>query len=353
MSKDEILNTSSFLPNMNSVFKFTVKGKIIDEEIRKIQYSIQYDQKLDEENRFSVDAFEKKYIEPLNDYSNITYSVYDIYEYGKNNFNTKTTVDNIQYEYKPVIQIDEVNGIDHPSFTLCDAEYKWFKFTPKVSKEYNLLVYGNTSSHIDINIFNKQSLGYSKEGLLFKGSGVFKDLNDSALSGTITPYYLESGIDYYFRINEKDFRCVNRNNSSNNAEFNVNASLTFEIFDYRKSNREHNCVFDRYEWLDYEKHYSVCKCGKRDIKSAHIVSSRGLKVNNFPQYKKCLRCHGPAKIGFIIDRSNEKIDVTKIINIKYYTDNGSFIFDNGIVVLSDIDIPKYNKGTLVFKEKIV
>ncbi|MCM1289510.1 MAG: hypothetical protein NC132_02525 [Corallococcus sp.] len=93
-----------------------------------------------------------------------------------------------------------------------------------------------------------------------------------------------------------------------------------------------------YTWKNLQKHYSYCACG--DYKEqGHVI-----KKNDFSalaispiKYEKCLYCGGNAETGFVLSLSTK------------YSENGSFVLPNGVLVLADKDIQTYFEGFLNFE----
>ncbi len=102
---------------------------------------------------------------------------------------------------------------------------------------------------------------------------------------------------------------------------------------------DHYCVCGRYTsthnyhepyiWKSLEKHNSTCGCG--DIKPfGHVVSGDN-NLDPRDPYKKCLLCNGNASIGFSTVNSSKAL-------LNCIGDNGSYILDNGVIVLSTEDL---------------
>lgn len=96
-------------------------------------------------------------------------------------------------------------------------------------------------------------------------------------------------------------------------------------------------------WLNLRQHNSSCLCGDTRIRP-HIVSSDWDGIGT----TTCLDCGGPAELGFVIQSYSSRIDVDMLsMHIEKYFGNGSFILENGVIVLSDEDLELYYNGTLV------
>lgn len=92
-----------------------------------------------------------------------------------------------------------------------------------------------------------------------------------------------------------------------------------------------------YTWLNNTQHKATCSCGET-INQGHAIPSSPAGAGN----ARCLFCQGRAVIGFI------EINSTSIF---YYSQNGSFVLPNGIIILMDSDINDYINGTLLFFDK--
>lgn len=93
-----------------------------------------------------------------------------------------------------------------------------------------------------------------------------------------------------------------------------------------------------YTWKDYETHYIECSCNyKKSV--GHVIKSSDL--NNGSTYATCLLCGGKAKIGFAL---------TSLINNNSISENGSYIRDDGIIVISNKDYDEIENGNLTYKE---
>ena len=93
-----------------------------------------------------------------------------------------------------------------------------------------------------------------------------------------------------------------------------------------------------YVWENYTTHYATCGCGAVEL-SAHVVKKGTIGVNN--KYAMCLLCKGLASIGMVAYDSLDS-------KITYFTNNGSFIMPNGVVVLDDKDMSLLIANKLVF-----
>lgn len=121
---------------------------------------------------------------------------------------------------------------------------------------------------------------------------------------------------------------VSQLNSYNHLVTNQATGLSYSFTEQHSYN-------DSYIWFSYTTHRENCACGA-DRLAGHAVAAGSF---NGGQYATCLRCGGPASMGFIDPFSVNELP-TSI--------NGSFILPNGIIVLAEADYDAYFNGTLVF-----
>lgn len=84
-------------------------------------------------------------------------------------------------------------------------------------------------------------------------------------------------------------------------------------------------------WLNNTNHRSMCECGEFKI-MPHVVKQGT---------SKCILCNGNASMGIVQWGLNNH-------NKLYISENGSYILENGIIVLVEEDINLYFNGTLIF-----
>lgn len=98
-------------------------------------------------------------------------------------------------------------------------------------------------------------------------------------------------------------------------------------------------TFDQtHTWVNNTQHRSSCICGEESLQG-HAVTSDAFE--NGSQTSICLLCGGIASIGFIQNNNIIKI-----------SENGSYILNNGLVVLQDIDVLAYLNNTLLFVDVV-
>lgn len=92
----------------------------------------------------------------------------------------------------------------------------------------------------------------------------------------------------------------------------------------------HNHSYTKYGKYSDRQHKKICSCGDY-ILQYHIINGQGSGI--------CVLCGFPASSGGAINPFS-------INSINYITDNGSYISENGVIVLSDIDYLKFLSGSL-------
>ena len=98
--------------------------------------------------------------------------------------------------------------------------------------------------------------------------------------------------------------------------------------------KEHEISYNEY---DAYNHQEYCKCGYTNI-VPHVIQYSYINDESFP----CMIC--PA----IISRN----DLLENANIVKRSENYSYLLSNGVIILTDEDIPLYKNGTLVFNDII-
>lgn len=80
-------------------------------------------------------------------------------------------------------------------------------------------------------------------------------------------------------------------------------------------------------------HYSTCQeCNTRTLKPHVVISGQSI----------CIHCGGTINNGFV--------GINSTIAYKAVTNNGSYILENGIIVLVEDDLQSYLDGTLIFND---
>ena len=97
------------------------------------------------------------------------------------------------------------------------------------------------------------------------------------------------------------------------------------------------------EYIQYNStnHKFACTTCETTFFQLHIISSSGSS-----SYRPCIVCGYMVKVG-----TGPSLGELQSNSNRLVTENGSYILDNGIIVLVDEDIEKYLNGTLVFYEE--
>ena len=97
------------------------------------------------------------------------------------------------------------------------------------------------------------------------------------------------------------------------------------------------------EYVQYSSthHKDLCyTCGD------YCLQPHAAKAGGSNRYKPCVAC------GYMVDtQSTPSFGEIQSNQKRLVTENGSYILDNGIIILVDEDIEKYMNGTLVFYEE--
>ena len=95
-----------------------------------------------------------------------------------------------------------------------------------------------------------------------------------------------------------------------------------------------------YSWDTNARHKCYCECGDF-VYGAHVVSQGSF--SGPITFAICLLCKGRAQVG----------QLNSISDNLPHTENGSYILQNGIIVLVDEDIDAYMEGTLIFYSGVI
>lgn len=131
---------------------------------------------------------------------------------------------------------------------------------------------------------------------------------------------------------------------SNGTSESSTVTMNFELYE-NHSFLDHYCTYckeytsmhswhDPFIWVSNTKHISTCNCGETTQLSHAIMAND----TGFP-FKTCIQCGGRATIGIT--------QATFSLNNKH-SKNGSYILDNGVVVLVEDDVDAYLKNELQF-----
>ena len=103
----------------------------------------------------------------------------------------------------------------------------------------------------------------------------------------------------------------------------------------------HSHIYNDWTYKDHSSHIESCCCGAQGTATAsHVIRQSGI-VNN---RATCLDC------GYLLDLRNDSYIIESPDGLRY-TENGSYILPNGIVVLVDEDVDAYFAGTLIFRNR--
>ncbi len=92
-------------------------------------------------------------------------------------------------------------------------------------------------------------------------------------------------------------------------------------------------------YKNHSMHLARCECGATQMEPHYV---RGSEIVN-GRYATCLGCN--RELDLLVDQA--EIGIYSIVKVSV---NGSYILDNGIVVLVDADVTAYLNGTLQFYE---
>lgn len=87
-----------------------------------------------------------------------------------------------------------------------------------------------------------------------------------------------------------------------------------------------------YSWETLQQHYAYCVCGEKALRGHIVEAGTALKKN-------CILCYGRVSAGETLHPGSSDM---------LYTENGSYILPDGIIVLQEADKEAFFAGTLVF-----
>lgn len=102
----------------------------------------------------------------------------------------------------------------------------------------------------------------------------------------------------------------------------------------------HNHSYTIYIYNDHSTHIKKCACGESKTEVHYVKASE--IMNN--RYARCIGC------GRRLDLNEDDARIV-LTNIRQMSVNGSYVLNNGIVVLEDADIEAYMNGTLRFFDR--
>ena len=178
----------------------------------------------------------------------------------------------------------------------------------------------------------------------FKGTGGAVQIYQKDNEGNHQISYINSSFNDAYTIDIDDVGntikelviIVSNTNDGESIDYSLNTFLSNHNYidhycticnHYTETHDYHN----PYTWVNHTQHLSTCGCGAT-AKEGHAVR-KGSSI--------CLLCGGTADIGF------NEINLL-MSNIKYITENGSYMLANGVFILVEEDIEQYLMGNLFF-----
>ncbi|MBQ8206521.1 MAG: hypothetical protein IJZ77_03580 [Bacilli bacterium] len=199
---------------------------------------------------------------------------------------------------------------------LLEGQYKWFSFTPNSTGKYYFIFKGEEDIIIDVS--DQPFSNYSNNGIDKSFNG---DYMISNKHGAYFSMELQSNQTKYFRVRKGDYdACTN--------------VITAEVSNEPVSDVEpcsyHIHNYTSFTWSNVTHHYSKCDCGASSLEPHAVLSGSNI----------CVICGGTVNSGFIEIQSVEDV---------LFSENGSYILPNGVIVLDPKDLELYLKGELSFK----
>ena len=226
-----------------------------------------------------------------------------------------------------VIEVPD-NRLGHYKNTTWWSSYR----TSIVPKQNNIEAYYLNIS-TDLDLYDNISEGYNKLYKLVVGTRSYYDFQVSSSNALKIQLYNSSFV--LIKSSSSGFTELLNDGSTYylNIEYtDLTSSGTIHTSIERNDAHFHTYM---YTWYNYTRHQKYCSCGDSTLE-VHAVSAAGF---GHQQYAICLICGGQASIGIVGPMGN---------NAYPYTENGSFILPNGVVVLVDQDVEAYMEGTLEF-----
>lgn len=102
-----------------------------------------------------------------------------------------------------------------------------------------------------------------------------------------------------------------------------------------------------YNYFNNFSHKGTCRFCKQTLTKPHVVLEIDILDND--GYATCLECNK------LLDMSRDSAIIGGILSVsdKKYSTNGSYISENGIIVLNYRDVEAYLNGTLVFNDNLL
>lgn len=204
--------------------------------------------------------------------------------------------------------------------------YQWLSYAASTTDEYWFYFKTNTTDDFVVKRFSNIVSGYSDSGLIQTYPINATTIDDNAKT-VFFKILILSGETVYFRIN-----------GLGNIPLSNVLYAMFDITNY--VNHVHTYDFE-YIWKDLYNHKAKCSCGNHQ-EQGHVVDSGGgfSPLGGGFQLRQCLLCGGSAAVGFLHNDLN--------VSSLPHTRNGSYITQEGVIVLSTNDREAFFNGTLMF-----
>ncbi len=203
---------------------------------------------------------------------------------------------------------------------LFSGGYQWLDFAPSANTTYYFYFETNPTTGCYVELFPSIVSGYST----FGREHVYNVNATNSINGNKIVFFsltTTSNSHIYFRVF----------GDGHSALLNV----LFGLGDISSNiNHVHN-YNDSYLWMNLYNHKAFCACGTFHTEG-HVVTGYNNSLNPEAQVFYCLLCGGQAKVGFS--------PYSKEVNV--FTENGSYITPDGVIVLAEEDIEAFLNGTL-------
>ena len=244
---------------------------------------------------------------------------------GYSRYDSQTNNNNVMHR-QPNITYKDLIGAAITRGYHADLDHKWM-----------LHSYSNNEYKLICSICNGVKYVSSLDGIDYVD---YKDCNDehALADGNMFAVASYGSSDYYkckYCRYVAPFEDIVPQNYSVSQINSYNHLVTNQVTGLSYSFAEQHSYNDSYIWFNYTTHRENCACGANRL-AGHVVADGSF---NGGQYATCLRCGGPASMGFVGPLVLDDLPITS---------NGSFILPNGIIVLAEADYDAYFNDTLVF-----
>lgn len=206
-------------------------------------------------------------------------------------------------------------------------------------------IISNYCSNITINV--NQQVSYSRElieSTYFTESNII--LNVLSINQIETSVLVESTYPIVVELYDENFNIIDIEFNSYNGSRTLSFDYLFDTdiyymrayFEDDSVNGTINITFSheheynqRYLWVNNTTHRNMCQCGTFIIEGHAVINGSNI----------CILCNGTAEIGF-------SGGLGILNSIAYKSLNGSYILENGVIVLVTEDIDLYLNGSLIF-----